>query len=291
MKHKVGIVGTGFVGTAVSAGLEYVLREKVDIREYDKFKNTENLDSVVNNSDILFICVPTPTNEDGSCNISIVQGVIKEISEIAEKKKAVVIKSTVPPKTTNNLQKKYNNLSFTMNPEFLTERNAFNDFINQDRIILGYSTTDSVTLKVKKLYEEFTKSQPIAGKIYETQDSIAEMLKYVTNCFLATKLSFFNEIYEICSATGVVYGDLIPLLNVDGRIGKSHLQVPGPDGQFGFSLSCFPKDINALIAFAKEVGVDPLMLESTWTKNLLVREDHDWEKLPQFHGKYGNKNE
>src|SRR5574342_499872 len=104
MAFKIGIIGTGFVGTACSSGFEYLLKEEVEIREFDKYKNTENLESVVNKSEFLFICLPTPMNEDGSCNISIIEEVLKEINKISEKPKTIIIKSTIPPKSTQKLQ-------------------------------------------------------------------------------------------------------------------------------------------------------------------------------------------
>lgn len=141
-KFKVGVIGTGFVGTAVSTGLENRLKSRVEVREYDKFKDTESLDSVVENSTILFLCLPTPMNEDGSCNTGIIEEVVKEISLISKRKKLIVMKSTVPPGTTDALQEKYPQFDFCFNPEFLTQANFIEDFLNQDRIILGWTKKD-----------------------------------------------------------------------------------------------------------------------------------------------------
>lgn len=296
-KHKVGVIGVGFVGQAVVTGFETVLGDKVEVLEYDKYKDTESLQRVVDESDILFICLPTPMNEDGSCNTSIIEEVVQEIYEIADEKKLLVIKSTVPPGTTEKLSEKYPKLDFCFNPEFLTQANFINDFINQDRIIIGiaYGKTmkGSPYRKLEKLYEDFIENQNrnIAGglaktKYIECQPQEAEMLKYVTNTFLATKVSFFNEMYEICQKAEIDFENIREMLQDDERIGSSHTKVPGPDGQFGFSGACFPKDINALIAYARKIGVDPLVLDSIWTKNLLVREVRDWESLAQVNGKY-----
>jgi UDPglucose 6-dehydrogenase len=100
------------------------------------------------------------------------------------------------------------------------------------------------------------------------------------------KLVFFNEMYEICQAAGVDYEQAVSMATSDKRIGRSHTKVPGPDGQMGAGGPCFPKDTNALIAFAKEHGVDPMALESMWMKNLALREIHEWEDLAQVNGKY-----
>jgi UDPglucose 6-dehydrogenase len=286
-KHKIAIVGMGFVGSAVSVGLEPI----ADIWEHDKFKDSHSLDTVVNECEIIFLALPTPMNDNGSCNISIIEGVIDQAVHLATSKKTFIIKSTIPPGTTKRLSQTYPKHTFIFNPEFLTERNFINDFLEQDRIFLGTITErkeeqGSDILKVMKLYNDFVKTQDISGEVFIVDSSAAEMLKYVTNSFLATKVSFFNEMAEICGAVGVDYKDVVAMLMMDKRIGKSHLQVPGPDGKKGWGGSCFPKDVNALIAFAIKHNIDPLMLESAWTKNLVVREECEWEDLAQVTGNY-----
>lgn len=105
------------------------------------------------------------------------------------------------------------------------------------------------------------------------------MIKYLANCFLATKVSFANEMYQICDKLGARYDKVIELATLDSRLGTSHWKVPGPDGHFGFGLTCFPKDINALIKLSEQLGVDPKMLKTAWEKNLEVRPEKDWEQL------------
>lgn len=291
--HKVGVVGVGFVGTAVSTGLDMSLGDNVEVREYDKFKNSESLYDVVNNSDVVFVCVPTPMTDEGACDTSIVQSSCFDIAKVAEERKTIVIKSTVPPGTTQSISSKLGGKHGLMfNPEFLTEANFINDFLNQNRIVLGSAkeATGSDVRKVVELYLDFIKTQKSPAFLGEvSSSSVAEMAKYFTNCFLATKLSFFNEMYDICESVKVPYDEVVEAFLLDERIGRSHYKVPGPDGKRGWGLSCFPKDLNAMIAFAKERGVDPLVLETAWTKNLLVREEHDWEELPQVNGCYKKK--
>ena len=289
--HKLGVLGVGYVGSAVSECFELLLQDKVEIREYDKFKPTESLETVVNHSNVLFVCVPTPMREDGSCDTTIVESVVEELNATASKPKAVVIKSTLPPGTTQRLQDKYPKHSFVFNPEFLTEKRFIEDFLEQDRIILGFTSNKQQFFRVDKLFQDFIGAQKKSALIVKVPSEQAEMLKYATNCFLATKLSFFNEIYQICQAANVDYGSVVSMLKLDKRVGGSHMGVPGPDGQLGWAKSCFPKDINALISFAKDSGVDPLMLESACTKNLLVRDRHDWQELPQVSGNYKKKPE
>lgn len=264
----------------------------VEVREYDKFKDTESLESVVNNSHILFLCLPTPMNEDGSCNTSIIEEVVGEIIKVAKKKKCIVIKSTVPPGTTKAFQEKYldKGHDFAFNPEFLMQATFIDDFINQDRVFLGWTGKDPQSYELLNgLYEEFTLKQKIPAKIVNTTSKQAEMAKYIANSFLTTKVVFFNEMFQICNAAGIDYDKVIDLVKLDKRIGVSHMKVPGPDGQMGAGGPCFPKDTNAIIAFAKQIGVDPLVLEAVWTKNLLIREKHEWEELAQSNGRYDRK--
>lgn len=279
MNHKVGIVGYGFVGLAVETGLQAV----ADIRVYDKFKDTENLDSVVNNSDIIFVCVPTPMEDSGHCDTSIVEGVCYDVARVAQERKSIVIKSTVPPGTTqrisNFLQGKH---SVMFNPEFLTEKNFINDFLEQDRIFIGCAKEckNSDVARVLNLYEDFTKTQKKPAFLGELASAEAtEMLKYATNSFLATKVLFFNEIYEICEALDVDFEEVRGTMIMDQRIGKSHTQVPGPDGFKGVGGKCLPKDTSALIALARDHEVEPMVIDTVWSKNLMIRENYDWEEI------------
>jgi UDPglucose 6-dehydrogenase len=115
--------------------------------------------------------------------------------------------------------------------------------------------------------------------IIKTASEIAEMIKYMTNCFLATKVSFANEIKQICDSCDIDYDKVIEYMLHDKRLGSTHFSVPGPDGRVGFGGSCFPKDINALISFAQDLGVEPQVLTAAWEKNLEVRPEKDWELL------------
>lgn len=288
-EYKIGIVGLGFVGTAVEEGLQSI----ADIRVHDKYKDTESLRSVVDNSDILFLCLPTPMKEDRSCDISIIEEVIHDINllSLPDQSKTIILKSTVPPGTTEKLAKEYPEHTFIFNPEFLTQRNFIKDFLEQDRIIVGVTPNYNETKvrEVTDLYREFVKTQVEPGAIFQVDSKVAEMLKYTTNSFLATKGSFFNEINEICQAADINYEAVRTLLHLDERIGKTHTQVPGWDGKHGWGGACFPKDVNGLIAFAEQHDVDALMLESAWVKNISVREEFEWEDLAQVTGKYENK--
>lgn len=285
LKNKPGIIGCGFVGTACEMGFSKVPHTVV--RVHDKFKPSDSLERIVLKSEILFICLPTPMQPDGHCDTSIIEYVLHDVDQLTNIPKTIVLKSTVPPGTTERFQAMFPNHAFVFNPEFLTEANFVSDFMNQKTVFLGLAKDGTRIDRLERLYSEFFALQGDMGqKLVICKSRDAEMLKYATNAFLATKLSFFNEIFQICKAIGVEYSSLKHLMSYDDRIGRSHTSVPGPDGQFGWSKSCFPKDLNALIALAKDLDVDPIMLEAAWVKNLMVREKHDWQGLPQVTGDY-----
>jgi nucleotide sugar dehydrogenase len=272
---KIGIIGRGFVGSAVQFGFSPNVGCDAEIRIYDKdkSKSTHTLKETVNESDFIFLSVPTPSNPDGSMHLGILESVLSEIKDVYEAGPIILIRSTVTPGTTRKLQNKFN-LPIVFNPEFLTERSANFDFINQARFVLGGEIED--TNKVKKLYQwRFGQSIPCIETNYET----AEMIKYMNNCFFATKISFLNEMKLISDKCGVDWDTAVDGFVRDGRIGPSHLSVPGPDGKNGFGGSCFPKDVRAMIGFAEELGIHPNTLVGVWSTNLKVRPERDWEKL------------
>ena len=215
--------------------------------------------------------------KDGSCVTSTVEAVVKDINDMVVSRnvsgRIVAIKSTIPPGTTNRLNKECKNISVIFNPEFLTEANFIDDFKNQNRIIIGGSKT--ATTKLRQVYSLVFPNVPII----KTGSKTAEMVKYMTNTFLATKVSFANEMFEICESLGIDYDKVVEYSTYDERLGKSHWAVPGPDGHYGFGGSCFPKDINALINVAKKLDLEPNVLIGAWSTNLDVRPEADWEEL------------
>ena len=278
--YNIGIIGRGFVGSAVAHGFSEGVGYKAIIRIYDKdpSKSLNSLEDVVNKSDFIFVSVPTPSNEDGTINIEILNSCISEINEIHSKKKhsnpIVLIRSTILPGTSSKIQNIFPDMRIVFNPEFLTERSANFDFISQTRFVLG-GDEKNVT-EVSKLYRDRFGSS-IA--IIETDFQSAELIKYVCNTYFATKVSFLNEMRRISDKVDANWDDVIEGFLRDGRIGSSHSQVPGPDGKFGFGGSCFPKDIQAMISFSKEIGVYTNVLNGAWQTNLEVRPEKDWESL------------
>lgn len=273
-KYKVGIVGQGYVGKALKVGFK---SDNIEINTYDKYlsdqSTVKDLNELTLSSNIIFICVPTPMKKNGECFTGIVEEVVKDINILADDKKTVIIKSTVPPGTTEKLNEICKNISLIFNPEFLTEANFLDDFKNQKYIILGGNKKDLDL--VENLYSIIFPEI----KINRTTSINAEIVKYFLNTYLATKVSFANEMKILCDHVNADYNQIVNLVIQDNRIGKSHLMVPGPDGKLGFGGSCFPKDINALLTFSKSLNIEMSVIESAIKANLKVRPERDWEKL------------
>ena len=282
LKQKIGIIGRGFVGSAVEFGFSPNTGCDTEVRVYDKdpSKSLNSLEETINNSDIIFLSVPTPSNKDGSMNLDIVRQALQDISDVnVVSDNVVLLRSTVIPGTTRKLKLEFDNLNLIFNPEFLTERSAKFDFINQPRFILGCGDTVMdryCSEQVAELFRDrFGESIPVVETNYET----AELIKYMNNCYFATKVSFLNEMYQISQKSGVDWETAIDGFVRDGRVGHSHMNVPGPDGKFGFGGSCFPKDIRAIINYGESLDLNMNTLKGVWNTNLEVRPDKDWENL------------
>jgi len=272
---KIGIIGNGFVGSAILHG--FILHvDNIMIYDTDPRRSTHTMEDLVSQSDVIFICVPTPMFESGECDLSIVESVVCEISKnrlIDEK--VIVIKSTVVPGTVESLASKYPEMNFVFNPEFLTERAARLDFINTSRIVLG-----SNKVKASDIVEDLYRLRFPYTSIIKTDFGTAQLIKYMANCFFATKVSFMNEMYQVCKAINGDWNKALEGFITDGRIGNSHIDVPGHDGDMGFGGKCFPKDLNAMIKRSEELGVNPSVMKGAWEKNKEVRRDLDWFDIP-----------
>lgn len=248
MSYTVGIVGKGFVGGAVYENFKDVFNVLVWDKDEQK-RNVDDFEDFVNKTDIIFVCVPTPMKESGECDTSIVISVIKQIASI-DRRKYVVIKSTVTPGTTESLSKQFG-MTIAFNPEFLTEANAYNDFRFQPLIILG-ADDQGINTVLAQLYSEFNSKVENSAYVINRTSKEAEMFKYLANCFLATKVIFANEFKILCDKVGIEYNRVAEVAALDKRLGKTHWRVPGPDGKMGYGGSCFPKDTAALLHFADE---------------------------------------
>ena len=270
---KIGIIGQGYVGSAIKVGFE----PHYELETYDKYdedKSTCGLSDMVAECKVIFVCVPTPMNEDGSCHTDIVESVVEEIDERVNRyrrdiKPIVVIKSTIPPGTTDRLHRKYKNVDVIFNPEFLSEATFIEDFKNQNRIILG-----GVRRGTNLLRQVYSKVFP-KTTIVKTGAKHAEMVKYFTNCFLATKVSFANEMKVLCDEIDIDYDKVVEYATYDERLGKSHWAVPGPDGNLGFGGHCLPKDVSALVNEYDDME----LLKAVLKVNDKVRKNRDWEKM------------
>ena len=296
---KIGIAGCGIVG---SSTIE-ILKGHHELYPYDKYKTGSvrgvvlvGMETVVENSEVIFVSVPTPMKISGEIDLSAINDTAQEISDLhlmgsPDKSKVICIRSTAVSGTTDSLELKFGhkNLRFAFQPEFLTEANYIEDAKHPDRIVIGANERETA-LTIKKIYDEagFFLDSKIPCLITDTKTS--ELIKYSNNAFFSCKISFCNEIYNICKHLGIEYETVRKALLLDKRIGKSHTLVPGPDRCFGFGKKCCPKDLNALIYLSREHGYNPRLLEEVWETNLKVRKNRDWENIPGATQKkeYGN---
>ena len=295
--NSIAVIGQGFVGGSITTTFA---ERGYDVYVYDKTgkivegglegchgysPNITNLveqcEKIKDFSKIYFVCVPTPMYEDGEADVSIVEGVLKELAA-APGDRIAVVKSTVPPGSTEIWNKMFNEQGLTVifNPEFLTESNALEDMRNQTRIILG-GPRPKIN-NVKLLFQQAYPNVPII----KTSSTTAEMVKYFTNIQLAARVVLSCELSDICSklddmGMNIDYDKVVEYAKLDKRLGGSHMNVPGPDGISGSRGHCFPKDLKALISLAKKVKADPKLMQAIWDKNLDIvqPENRDWEKM------------
>lgn len=264
-KTKVGVIGNGFVGEAISFAFSSVA--EMYVYDVDPSRCLSDLESV-HNCDFVFVCVPTPMYNDGSQDLSYVESTFEKASD----KPIYILKSTILPGTTEKLSIQYPNYKIIFSPEFLTERTAKLDMLTQSRIILGGEL--SLTEKAKTLFNQRFKIK----NIIQTDSKTAELTKYMNNTFFATKVSIMNEFKLLSDKIGANWDDALKGFVSDGRIGDSHLNVPGHDGKLGYGGTCFPKDVNALLSFSKIHNIELNSIAGGWVTNLKVRPEKDWEK-------------
>ena len=297
MPMNISIIGTGYVGLVtgtcfaklgnrvicvdidrkkmqlINDGISPIYEEELDdvlAENKNNIEATTDYEYAVNNSDVTFICVGTPSESDGGIDISFVKDATIVIAKQLKKKDdwhLVVMKSTVLPGTTKDVvlplleeysgKKAGQEFGLAMNPEFLREGVAVNDFLNPDRIVIGFYDEGSRDI-LRELYKDF--SCPIV----ETTLSAAEMIKYASNAFLATKISFINEIGNMCKKLDIDAYEVADGVGLDKRIGRAFL-----DSGIGWGGSCFPKDLDAMIAWAKKNGKIPRIIESVVEVNEL----------------------
>jgi UDPglucose 6-dehydrogenase len=279
----VGIIGQGFVGSAMKA---YFDTHEMTVVAHDKFKSeTAPLIDVVTKSDVIFVCVPTPMRQTGECYTGIVESVLDDIERVAKEVSrpfnsfVVCIKSTLPPGFTDNQRLRRKELRLVFSPEFLTEKNSVKDMLEANRIVVGGHIED--TRVVLHFFLAADRERVGAGKcaLVHCDASVAEMSKLFTNGLLFTKVVFSNEIYKLCKALGISYNEVRAVTGFDPRVGTGHTQVPGPDGFLGAGGHCFPKDMHNLAFVAEQRGIKEVLFSAVLKRNGEVREEKDWEKM------------
>lgn len=234
---KILIVGHGFVGKAVDYGFSHPNVEKTIV---DPKYNT-SLDSVNCYSyDCVFVCVPTPMGDSGAIDTTIIDDVLRKLTDA----RLVVVKSTVTPDIVSQWPD-----YVVYNPEFLTEKSANEQFIDPPFHILG--GWDFYTDQVEHLYKNYSLCNPCP--VLKMTPTEASLVKYTINSFLATKVTFFNQLYDMIGDTDANFATVINAVGLDSRIGHSHTKVPGFDGKQGFGGACFPKDTSALVNFSDKM--------------------------------------
>jgi len=264
------IIGGGFVGTAAK------LFENESIRcliyDLDPSKCSPGITMIeqVAHADLFFICVPTPMNTTtGECHTGIVSKCIDNIRQVRPDAQ-IVIRSTVPVGFSQA-----HGCHFM--PEFLTERNWYQDTFNCPEWFLGVD--DNSTNAIETLKKLFALSPFASAKCTVVSTKEAEAIKYFRNCFLAVKVGFCNEFEQFCSTSGLKYENVIECAARDSRIGSSHTMVPGPDGKRGFGGTCLPKDMNSLRFQMKTLGVNHSIVSAAILRNETIdRVEQDWKE-------------
>lgn len=279
----VGIIGYGFIGKAV----EELFNGACAMRVYDKnMPELDALESVVIESDVIFVAVPTPmVVGSGRCHTGIVDSVMQDIAAMCAHVGrpyddfVVVIKSTVPPGYTRDLMGRHPDMRIVFSPEFLTEANAVDDFKNARRVLLGGTEEDAEY--VFRFFYSIWHERIASGytQIVRCEPELAALVKLVTNAYLATKVMFANETKLLCDQMSLDHRSLMKLMCLDPRIGPSHLQVPGPDGMHGFGGHCLPKDLASLVTIFADHDVDERLFSAVLTRNLEIREHCDWHDM------------
>jgi UDPglucose 6-dehydrogenase len=284
--EPVGVIGVGWVGLVTAAcfaelGHKVVARdivqEKVDSlsrgevplhepgledllqRNAERITFTTEMNELLEGARLLFVCVDTPPTYSGDADLSRVRSVIQELPEDSDH--VLIMKSTVPAGTGQSIRRDVPNLAYVSCPEFLKEGTAVKDFMNPDRVVIGADAGDEDAADaVEQLY------QPLGGQILRTDVASAEMIKLASNAFLATKISFINEIANVCEEVGADVGQVAKGMGLDERIGTAFLRAG-----IGYGGSCFPKDVSALKMLAGNTGYHFQLLTSVIEVNELQK--------------------
>lgn len=267
---SLGCLGAGFVGGAVAnAFLHYT---DVKVFDIDPTRSGHSYVDVIN-QDVLSISLPTPMKKNGEVDCSIVEEALQKIEQNISQDtlKPVILKSTIPPTQLGNLMLKHaEKLLVIFNPEFLTERSARYEYIQSNRFIFGTLKKFDETTEAKMVAELFNHRFPAVPQ-YWVPFSQASLIKYFTNVFFMSKVVLFNEFAQVAESWGLDFNEVVSLVMMDPRIGRSHYSSPGHDGKRGAAGHCFIKDIQGYKGIAQESGVNPTIANAVWNKNIEVR--------------------
>jgi UDPglucose 6-dehydrogenase len=272
MTIKIGIIGKGIVGSAVHKGMS---KYQHDVVFSDPIIcNSIPLKDVISCSNVLFICVPTPSNDNGLIDLSIVDNVVSNIIKEAKgSNKLIIIKSTVIPGTTESYYRKYGtlfpNIKFIYCPEFLDNDTAYEDFINPNNVIIGHTKGSE---QCKSILTDIFSNFVDKKYIFEMSSTEAEMVKYMTNSFYVTKVVFANTIYEICKKLDIDYNTVKKAFVHNPRIGDSHFEIFHKGGR-GAGGKCLPKDLSALTNMTTDIDISYNILPYIQKLNKLLLED------------------
>jgi nucleotide sugar dehydrogenase len=258
---KIGIIGLGYVGTAVKSAYSNFFTEIVEI-DSDPKKRTQGTYQDLADCRAVFVCVSSPQKSDGGCDTGPLLAVMEKLRD---HRGLIISKTTAPPDTYQRLQEQFPNLVHA--PEFLTAANSIEDYLKGKFCIIGgcqekYLSEARIVIRI---------GQPYLEHVHYCSIAEAALIKYTINTFLSTKVIFMNEMATLAQKSGCDWDRVRAGFMLDRRIGTSHSQVPGPDGEPGFGGACFPKDTAALLNYARSIGVDLSVLDSAVVKNNSIR--------------------
>lgn len=265
---KVGIIGLGFVGSAIYKS--FSLKE-INVIGYDKYKDggIGNIEECLN-CNILFLALPTKYNSKlGKYNISALEETCKYL-ENNNYNGIIIIKSTVEPEVSEELNNKYK-LQIIHNPEFLKAISAFEDFHNQKHVVLGKTSNclDKNVDIVEKFYRKYYKGIEVS----RCTSTESESMKIFVNSFYSVKIQFFTELYLLCKKNGTDFNKIKKMMIKNKAINKKYSTIPGPDGKISYGGLCFPKDTNALNKYMERKSVSNLVLDGTIEERNKIRND------------------
>jgi UDPglucose 6-dehydrogenase len=268
---RIGIIGYGFVGSAVAAAHD---RNLLMINDPNKFEDWEQytVEKIKEHTGWIYLCLPTAQKEDGGCDTSILEDMLEQLKDYEG---FVISKSTAPPMWYKSINdqcgpfKKYK-FKFIHMPEFLTAKNAIQDYMNPKIIVIGGNPIHTSFVTTHVLGTDLTYKSK--AKIVRTDIGSAAAMKYYANSWLATKVVYNNQFAKWCESQNVKWSDVSEILAQDSRLGETHYNVPGENGDVGYGGYCFPKDISAILKIAQDKNVDMSLLETQVEINDALRE-------------------